>query len=44
MRGEKVLKSMRKGSKNNNIQSKVVFQGTMLSDKLYIKDQERTST
>ena len=38
-RGEKVLKSMRKSLKNNNIQSKVVFQGTKLSDKLNIKDQ-----
>ena len=30
---------MGKSLKNNNIQSKVVFQGTKLSDKFNIKDQ-----
>ena len=30
---------MRKSLKNNNIQSKVVCQGTKLSDKVNIKDQ-----
>ena len=30
---------MRKSLKNNNIQSKIVFQGTKLSGKINIKDQ-----